>query len=262
MRTLRELFKHLVLLLARIFDMRTCPLCLAKFPNFMPLPNHYFEVFHRLNVFYSLDDFETLNIGQYSCPKCSSSDRDRLYALFVKQLLTRPEDRPLRILDIAPTPVLSSFLRTISESHYRSADLFSPLADDIVDIMDMCMYADDSFDLIVCSHVLEHVTDDAPAIAELHRVLAPGGTAILMVPILLTALETDEDPLEKSIDERWARFGQDDHVRLYAKNDFVKRLVNGGFHVTSLGSDSFGEGTFTKHGITEKSVLYIGNKSQ
>jgi SAM-dependent methyltransferase len=240
--------------------MRTCPLCASRFPNFFPLPVGFLQFLHNLNVHYSGEDFETMNIGQYSCPVCNSSDRDRLYSLFVQQLLERPQGRPLRILDIAPAPILSGFLRDIPDSIYRSGDLFSPLADDVVDITDMNIYADNSFDFIVCSHVLEHVPDDAAAISELYRVLAPGGSAILMVPILLTATETDEDPDEKDVTERWARFGQDDHIRMYAKDDFLARLAKGGFQITALGSDAFSAGTFTKHGITDKSVLYIGRK--
>lgn len=240
--------------------MRTCPVCSARFPNFLPLPAMYFEVFHRLKVFYSLEDFETLNVGQYSCPVCQCSDRDRLYALYISRFLPRPEGRPLRILDIAPAPILSKLLRGLPNAHYRSADLYSELADDKVDITDMHLYPDESFDFIVCSHVLEHVPDDAKAVAELYRVLAPGGRAILMVPILTTIRETDEDPEEKSVDERWARFGQDDHVRMYAKEDFIDRLQEGGFSVESFGTRRFGEGFFKKHGITETSILYIGSK--
>lgn len=241
--------------------MRTCPVCSNRFPNFYPLARHYLEVAHRLNVSYSADDFETINVAQYSCPECAASDRDRLYALYAMHRLQRPENQVLRILDIAPAPVLSAFLRSLPNARYRSADLFSPLADDVVDIMDMHIYPDESFDFIVCSHVLEHVRDDAPAIAELYRVLAKGGSAILMVPILLTATETDEDPDEQSEDERWARFGQDDHVRMYAKHDFIARLKRGGFQVSSLDTQAFGDGVFKQHGITEQSVLYIGHKS-
>lgn len=240
--------------------MRSCPVCSSEFANFLPLTSQYFEMLNALNVGYSLEDFETLNTGQYACPRCAASDRDRLYALFVKTFLTRPADRPLRILDIAPAPLLSQFLRSIPDIYYRSADLFSPLADDIVDIMDMQLYADNSFDFIVCSHVLEHVPDDRKAIAELYRVLDKNGVAILMVPILLTAEYTDEDPDETDVNVRWARFGQDDHVRMYAKQDYMARIREGGFELLELDARSFGAGTFKQHGITEQSVLYIGAK--
>ncbi|MEE4717533.1 methyltransferase domain-containing protein [Pseudomonas alliivorans] len=240
--------------------MRTCPVCSCRFPNFYPMDRGHLEIFHRLNVFYSVDDFETLNVGQYSCPECHASDRDRLYALFAMHLLNNPPGQPLRILDIAPAVVLSKFLRSLPNARYRSADLFSPLADDVVDIMDMHMYADESFDFIVCSHVLEHVPDDRKAMSELHRVLARGGSAILMVPILLTASDTEEDPDESSVDERWARFGQDDHVRMYARHDFVSRLEASGFTVDALDSNAFGEGIFRQHGITDQSVLYVGRR--
>lgn len=239
--------------------MRACSVCSSRFPNFLPLPTKYFDIFHRLKVFYSLEDFETLNVGQYSCPVCQCSDRDRLYAIYIASL-SWSENTPLKILDIAPAPILSKLLRRLPNTQYRSADLYSDLADDKVDITDLNIYQNDFFDFIVCSHVLEHVPDDAKAMSELYRVLAPGGKAILMVPILTTIRETDEGPDEESIDERWARFGQDDHVRMYAKEDFLARLCGSGFTVDSLGSSSFGEGVFKKHGITDTSVLYVGRK--
>ncbi|KPB74852.1 MULTISPECIES: methyltransferase domain-containing protein [Pseudomonas syringae group] len=241
--------------------MRTCPVCSNRFANFYPMGRGHLEILHRLNVHYCIEDFETLNVAQYSCPECAASDRDRLYALYAMHLLDNPPGQPLRILDIAPAVLLSRFLRSLPNARYRSADLFSPLADDVVDIMDMHMYADESFDFIVCSHVLEHVPDDRKAMSELFRVLAKGGSAILMVPILLTATTTEEDPEEFSVDERWARFGQDDHVRMYARHDFQSRLTQAGFSVDALGSQAFGEGVFRQHGITEQSVLYIGRKT-
>ncbi|AHF68541.1 MULTISPECIES: class I SAM-dependent methyltransferase [Pseudomonas] len=240
--------------------MRTCPVCSCRFPNFYPLGRTYLEAAHRLNVHYSMEDYETLNVSQYSCPECAASDRDRLYALFSMHMLNNPQGKELRILDIAPAPVLSRFLRSLPNARYRSADLFSPMADDKVDIMDMNIYPNESFDFIVCSHVLEHVRDDAKAMSELYRVLAKGGSAILMVPLLLTATTTDEDPDEENVDERWARFGQDDHVRMYAKHDFVTRLETAGFQIDALGTQAFGDGVFKQHGITEQSVLYIGRK--
>ncbi|RDS79990.1 methyltransferase domain-containing protein [Dyella psychrodurans] len=239
--------------------MKFCPVCSNSFPNFLPLPNNYFEILHRLRVPYSLDQFETLNLGQYNCPICQASDRDRLYALFLKAYVQQRQGQPFRILDIAPAPMLSRFLKGLPGAQYRSADLMSPLADDKVDITDMKCYATGSFDFVMCSHVLEHVPDDAKAIRELKRVLAPNGVAILMVPILLGLQKTDEDPSVTDVDERWRRFGQDDHIRMYERSDFLQRLQAGGFQVESLDAAKFGPELFQQCGITEQSVLYIGH---
>ncbi|HEX7816657.1 methyltransferase domain-containing protein [Dyella sp.] len=238
--------------------MKFCPICSHSFPNFLPLPASYFQMFNQLNVPYSLDEFETLNVGQYTCPNCQASDRDRLYALFLKAYVQQRAGQELRFLDIAPAPRLSQFLKSLPGVRYRSADLMSPLADDKVDITNMDGYADSSFDFIVCSHVLEHVPDDAAAIRELRRVLAPNGAAILMVPILLSLKETDEDPSVTDVNERWRRFGQDDHIRMYERSDFLQRLHAGGFQVKSLDVNVFGRDIFQRCGITEQSVLYIG----
>lgn len=239
--------------------MRKCSVCFSNFPNFLPLPLQYFEHFHRLQVPYSLEDFETLNVGQYSCPVCQASDRDRLYALFLR-LRYSGNAKPIRILDIAPAPALSRLLKGLPGAVYRSADLYSDLADDRVDITDMRLYADGIFDLIVCSHVLEHVPDDRAAIRELYRVLAPQGLAILMVPILTTLSETDEGPDVVTEEDRWRRFGQGDHVRMYARDDFVARLQAGGFDLSVLAKETFGADVFGYHGIADRSVLYVGHK--
>ncbi|WP_297574246.1 class I SAM-dependent methyltransferase [uncultured Deefgea sp.] len=240
--------------------MRTCPVCASHFPNFLPLPISFFEIFHRLNVPYSLDDFETLNIAQYSCPVCQASDRDRLYALYIHSQFVRTRRSKLRVLDIAPASGLSRILRSLPEVAYRSADLYSALADERVDVMDMRCYPDQSFDFVVCSHVLEHVKDDSVAIAEIYRVLAPDGCAILMVPILTTATMIDEDVELMDVNERWRRFGQDDHVRMYTQSSFLARLERGGFSVVQFGVVDFGAEAFRRHGITPGSILYIGKK--
>lgn len=242
--------------------MRQCSVCAQRVQNFLPLPANYFVMFNSLPIAYSLGDFETLNLGQYSCPHCAAADRDRLYALYLRCILQRDEERPWRVLDIAPAPALSAFLRGQPNVRYRSADLMSPAADDKVDITNMALYADHSFDFIVCSHVLEHVPDDAAAIRELYRVLAPGGSAILMVPILTTASVTDEDPSVTDVNQRWIRFGQDDHVRMYCRNDFLRRLKAGGFHVKKYAAPEFGAELFKQCGIDAQSVLYVGYKSR
>lgn len=95
---------------------------------------------------------------------------------------------------------------------------------DITDIQ----YPDDSFDVIYCSHVLEHVQEDVKAMRELRRVLKPDGWAVLLVPI--TAETTYEDPAVVDPRERLEKFGQEDHVRRYGW-DYIDRLRSAGFNV-------------------------------
>ena len=95
---------------------------------------------------------------------------------------------------------------------------------------------------------------------ELRRILKREGQGILVVPIVLTLDQIDEDPSVTDVSERWRRFGQDDHVRLYSKQGFLSRVQEAGLKVNQLGRDHFGNGAFTKHGITDRSVLYIVEK--
>jgi SAM-dependent methyltransferase len=110
---------------------------------------------------------------------------------------------------------------------YLSADLFSTTAMVRMDITDI-NYADGSFDVIYCSHVLEHVSDDMAAMRELYRVLKRGGWAVLQVPI--SADVTFEDPKVTSPEARERLFGQSDHVRRYGP-DYADRLAAAGFSV-------------------------------
>ena len=89
---------------------------------------------------------------------------------------------------------------------------------------------DDAFDAVICSHVLEHVPDDAAAMRELRRITAPGGFTLVMVPLALDRATTYEDPSVTAPDARRRAFLQHDHVRLYAP-DIADRLGDAGFDV-------------------------------
>ena len=92
-------------------------------------------------------------------------------------------------------------------------------------------YADARFDLVIANHVLEHIEDDWAALAEIRRVLRPGGSAILQVPVAQRLAVTREDPSIRDEEEREDAFGQWDHVRLYGL-DYPQRLEKAGFEVT------------------------------
>ncbi len=240
---------------------RLCPVC-DQLVHFRPLDPEYVSQFERANCIHPLESFETLNVVEYSCPSCGASDRDRLYALFFKHSRAQAKSKPARLLDFAPAAALSRFLRSLPQTEYRSADLSSDLADDHVDISDMGVYRDQSFDIFICSHVLEHVRDDRKALAELFRILTPGGWGIVMVPLPLALTATLEDSTHTLEEDRWKFYGQGDHVRMYAKEDFLDRLKSAGFEVAERAVSYFGRNVFEQHGIDPRSVLYVVGKRQ
>jgi SAM-dependent methyltransferase len=158
-----------------------------------------------------------------ACPRCGSRQRHRLLAIYLgdrTDLLERPQD----VLHFAPEHGLRDRLRALHGARYVTADVEPGRADVAADIAEL-PFADDSFEAILCIHVLEHVADDRAAMRELRRVLRAGGWAVIQVPILRDA--TVEDPDEHDPAERLRRFGQDDHVRVYGE-DFFDRLREAG----------------------------------
>lgn len=161
------------------------------------------------------------------CPVCGSLERHRLDWLFLRDHTGLFDGRPRRFLHFAPEPWLEGLLRAVPNLDYVSTDLSSPRAMTHADIRRL-PYRDGAFDAIYCSHVLEHVEDDRRAMSELRRILAPGGFALLQVPI--TADRTVEDPSVRSPEERERVFGHPGHVRHYGL-DYAERLAEAGFRV-------------------------------
>ena len=131
------------------------------------------------------------------------------------------------MLHVAPEQCFESRLKERLGDNYLTADLRGPHAMVQMDVTDI-KYPDESFDVVYCSHVLEHVQEDKKAMREFYRVLKRDGWAILLVPI--TAEETFEDPSIIESQERLKAFGQEDHVRRYGP-DYVSRLREAGFRV-------------------------------
>lgn len=235
-----------------------CPICQTALSHFLPLSFHFLRELDKNQYIHSIFQFETLNIENYSCPKCGCSDRDRLYALYLRKNIDKK--RQYKVLDFAPAPSLQKFINSLPNIEYRSADLFMENVDDKVDISDMKIYSNEMFDIFVCSHVLEHIPDDLRAMNELYRILSPQGWGIAMVPICLAIDEVHEDPTITDEGLRWKYFGQNDHLRMYSKQGFVQRLESVGFVVNQFGIEYFGEEVFSVNGIHPRSVLYIAHK--
>ena len=150
--------------------------------------------------------------------------------LFFQQRTNIFQRTPKRMLHIAPERQLEKRFKQLAHLDYLTADLVNPTVMVKMDITDI-RYPDNTFDIIYCSHVLEHVSDDRKAMRELHRVLKPAGWAVIMVPI--TAEKSFEDPSIIDPSARERVFGQHDHVRRYGP-DFKERLAEAGFKVEPI----------------------------
>jgi SAM-dependent methyltransferase len=240
-----------------------CPVCDEPVGGFAPLPSFYFKQLAASGSDLHIGDFETCNFSAYQCAHCGSTDRDRLYALYLARRFppSAVEQQKIFLLDIAPASALSSHIRRKYAIRYRTADLFQPNVDDRVDVTAMTCYADGTFDAFICSHVLEHVSDDRKAVGELRRVLKPGGWGIVMVPISTKLSEIRENPSETDERMRWKNFGQGDHLRVYSRGGFVQRLKDSGFQVREFTSEYFDPVKMERFGLSPGSVLYVVEKS-
>lgn len=199
----------------RVGDRRACPVCEHKSGRFRP-----FGVVARPDA---------------ACPWCGALERHRLLWLFLLDQTDLFDGRPRSMLHVAPEPVLEQHFRERIGEGYLTADLFDPRAMVRMDITDIDR-PDGTFDVIYCSHVLEHVEDDRKAMREMCRVLKPDGWAILLVPI--TEEITFEDPSITDPRERLRVFGQEDHVRRYGR-DYPDRLREAGFDVEMVEARDF-----------------------
>jgi SAM-dependent methyltransferase len=239
----------------------TCPVCGTGLRRFKPIWKSFVRKLEEHGFVHPLDSLETFNIASHTCPACGASDRERLYALYLEdRFRALDKSRRYTLVDFAASPGLSRRLRALSWLAYRTADLYRAGVDDRVDISNMAIYGDGAIDMFICSHVLEHVPDDRRAMRELFRVLKPGGFGIVMVPLVVGVEDTHEDPSIVDPAARWKYYCQDDHLRLYGRRDFVRRLEEAGFNVLQLGVDHFGPERFRRAGIHDNSVLYVAEK--
>ena len=160
-----------------------------------------------------------------------------------------------QVLHVAPEPALQRWLLSLDAIHYTSIDLDSPLAEVHADITAL-PFGEETFDLVLCSHVLEHVPDDRAAMLELRRVVRPGERVIVQVPPSALA-ETFEDASVTSPAERERLFGQYDHVRICGA-DYGQRLEEAGFAVESVDYVAqLDPATQQRHGLWTGEPFYV-----
>ena len=195
--------------------------------------------------------------SEAECPVCAGLERHRLVWIFLKRRTGLFDARPKKMLHIAPETIFSRRLRRLKYLFYVSADLRMPTAMVHLDVTRL-PFPDRTFDVIYCSHVLEHVPNDRKALKELFRVLARNGWALIQVPI--TAAKTFEDPTIIEPAQRTEVFGHPDHVRRYGP-DCMARLTEAGFSVQPVAAvDTVSPQEAEKMGIKDHKGVFFCSK--
>ena len=190
-----------------------CPICGTRAIRFLP-----FGLSGRRNA---------------RCPGCGSAERHRFLWLYLHgrtRLLTGRH----RVLHTAPEPCLQARLRARPNLHHVSVDRFDPAANHQADLTDL-PFAAGAFDVVISSHVIEHIPNDRAALGELARVLRPGGHAIIAVPFDPGTALSPEAPAAATPAERLALFGHPYHFRYYGQ-DILDRFAQAGLTAQRIDS--------------------------
>ena len=231
-----------------------CPLCDYRSRDLAPI-GHDYEVLRLYEVVGAAP-------RRGGCYRCGAYDRDKLVYLYLHDRLKifSPEKKKYHILHIAPSHAISSRLHDHGFTSYVAGDLYAkgyqyPDYVREMNVLDLPL-EDDTFDLVLCNHVLEHIEDDRQAMREVYRVMKPGAEAILQVPLSGVLEKTLEDPALKSEEERALAFGQRDHVRIYGR-DYFKRLRETGFRVEEKDLSA----SYSRFGLNPKERLIVAIKN-
>lgn len=188
-------------------------------------------------------------------PGTLSLERHRLLWLYLKNE-TDFFTASKKVLHIAPEQCFLKRFKNLKNLDYLTADLYSPIADVKADICDL-PFEENSFDVVFCNHVLEHIEDDKKAMSELFRVLKPGGLGIFQIPQDLEREKTYENFSITNPEERTKYFGQYDHVRVYGK-DYFDRLRAVGFKVDEVNySGKISSELLEKYCLTKGEILPV-----
>ena len=237
-----QLFSHFFLKIAVIFykgNNVSCNICKKSFRKFLP-----YGRIARENAL---------------CPNCLGLERHRLMWLFL-QRETDFFTAQKKVLHVAPELCFLNRFKKLKNLKYITGDIESPLAEVKMDIHQI-PFPDNSFDVVFCNHVLEHVADDLKACAEINRVLKPNGWGIIQSPVYEQEIALEDNSITDP-KEREKVFGQSDHVRKYGK-DYAKRLSQSGLKVLENNFvRNLPEELIKKHALPENEIIFYCQKGQ
>ncbi len=191
-------------------------------------------------------------------PSTLSLERHRLLWLYLKNETIFFSEN-LKVLHFAPEQCFLKRFRKLKHIDYTTTDLLSPIADVKADICNL-PFENNSYDVILCNHVLEHIPDDTKAMQELYRVLKPSGWGIFQIPQDLNRKTTFEDNTITDKSERAEIFGQYDHVRIYGR-DYFDKLRSVGFKVEEVDyTSTLSEANIDKYRLAKGEIIPLVKK--
>ncbi len=196
-------------------------------------------------------------------PSTLSLERHRLLWLYLKNetdFFNAEIGKGLKkILHFAPEQAFYKRFKKLQHIEYTTTDLNSPLADVKADICNL-PFNTNSYDVILCNHVLEHIPNDTKAMKELFRVLKPGGMGIFQIPQDLNRALTFEDNTITDPKERAEIFGQYDHVRIYGR-DYFDKLRGIGFKVKEVNyTETLSKEMIKRYCLAEGEIIPVVSK--
>lgn len=194
-----------------------------------------------------------------TCPCCRAIDRERWQYHVLKEMLGIGGISG-RVLHFAPEQDIRKMIRSNPNIDYYTVDIVPGRAMHVADITDLGQFADGAFDLVICNHVMEHIPDEAKAVAEIRRVLKDNGKWMFSFPICTDIAETYEDASITDPEGRLREYGQKDHVRLYGR-DYRKRFEAYGLAITQYRPmDCFSKDDIERFGFIEDDVILVAGK--
>lgn len=247
----------------RFLGRRKCYICGKTFFSYLPVYGDSWYQTQVKNQGINLNFCDrTYNRWEYRCPYCGSIDRTRFIMAYLHKRLRNK--RNLKVLYFAPTSSGIHYLKTkMNNFSVDTNDLY--LNDRNInfhyDIQNMQGINDNIYDVIICSHVLEHVADDRLALKELYRVAKEGGTVLILVPLDLKKVWFDEENgLSES--ENWKRFGQTDHVRRYTNDEIIKRIEEAGFRCSIVTRSDISKEIVRQNAFHKNIRIYLAEKRE
>jgi SAM-dependent methyltransferase len=252
----RPFFK-LLLFLNKIGRKRCCYICRNTFQKF----DKYKDGLKGQPSFRQMLNPVGSDVDNFGCPYCKAHDRERHLFMYFDKLDFWTKMRNADILHLAPEKHLSEKINKLNPNSYIRGDL-NPQKQDVV-LIDATniQYNNESFDIVICNHVLEHIPYYLKAIAEIYRVLKWNGTAILQTPYSKLLKTNFADEGINTDELRSFFYGEKDHYRIFSEAHFKKDLVEKGFKLDIVkNSDLFSERESYYYGVNSKEDLIIITK--